>query len=276
MSSDRVAATLIGLALTLNFPLCSSSAALVIPLLVYGLFPRKGIRMSSRAVKVAGKTAGCSARVLSLLLLAGLLMVGAPPWVALMFLVIFLMPSIALTLYGFEIGVVPRSSVKVATYMRALIVALTTLALGLGTIVAYADLMLSDVEFLSEVHEVRIGTAKIVLPGWILACTSFAFGSFLFAHGAIALVNSKRVVKRIEDSPRPAWIPNRSKTGQVLVLAFSALLIGVGPFISLKSGVFLAGVLTSLLGAYFTLLIVDQPALKVVYEELKASLRLGG
>jgi len=37
----------------------------------------------------------------------------------------------------------------------------------------------------------------------------------------------------------------------------------------------LAEAVTSLLGAYLTLLVVDQPALKVAYEELKAFLRLG-
>jgi len=114
-----------------------------------------------------------------------------------------------------------------------------------------------------------------MLPDWILACASFAVGSFLFALGAIALVNFKRVVDRIESSPRPAWIPKHSKTGQVFVLAISALFIGVGSFIFLESEVFLAGAVTSLLGAYLTLLVVDQPALKAVYEELRAILRLG-
>jgi len=141
---------------------------------------------------------------------------------------------------------------------------LITLALGLGIIAAYADLMLSGAEFLSEVHEVRIGAVKIMLPDWILACASFAVGSFLFALGAIALVNFKRVVERIESSPRPAWIPKHSKTGQVFVLAISALLIGVGSFIIfLESGAFLAGAVTSLLGAYLTLLVVDQPVSKL-------------
>ena len=152
---------------------------------------------------------------------------------------------------------------------------LITLALGLGIIAAYADLMLSGAEFLSEVHEVRIGAVKIMLPDWILACASFAVGSFLFALGAIALVNFKRVAERIEGSPRPAWIPKYPKIGQVFVLAISALFIGVGPFIFLESGVFLAGAVTSLLGAYLTLLVVDQYALKAAYEELKAILRLG-
>ena len=275
MSSDRVATTLIGLALMPCFPLCPSTAALAIPFLVYGLFPRKGVRIRSRAVKVVGKAVGCLALALSFLLLAALLRVGAPSWIVLLFLVIFSIPSAALTLYGFEIGVVPCFSVKVAAYMRVLIVALIPLALGLGIIVAYADLMLSGTELLSEVHKVRMGATKIMLPGWILACVSFSIGSFLFVLGAIALVNFKRVVERIKSSPRPAWIPKRSKTSQVFVLAISALIIGVGPFIFLESGVFLAGAVTSLLGAYLTLLVVDQPALKVAYEELKAVLRLG-
>ena len=103
MSSDRVAATFTGLALMLNFPLCLFFAALAIPLLVYGLFPRRGVRVRSRAVKVIGKTVGCFALALSLFLSAGLLMISAPLSVVLTFLVIFLIPSIALTLYGFEI-----------------------------------------------------------------------------------------------------------------------------------------------------------------------------
>ncbi|RLG59152.1 hypothetical protein DRN86_04675 [Candidatus Geothermarchaeota archaeon] len=276
MSSDRVAATLIGLALVLNFPLCLFIAAFVILLLVYGLFPRRGVRVSSKVVKIASKVVGCSALALSLLLLAGLLIVSAPLSVMVMFLTVFLVPSAALTLYGFEIGVVPRFSTKVAAYIRASIVALVTLALGLGTIIAYVDLILSDVEFLSKIHEVGIEAAKAMLPGWILALCDFALGSFLFALGAIALVCSKRVVEKIKNSPRPAWIPGRSKAGQVFVLAFSALLIGVGPFIYLKSKVFLAGALISFLGAYCTLLIVDQPALKATYKELRAILKLGG
>jgi len=52
------------------------------------------------------------------------------------------------------------------------------------------------------------------------------------------------------------------------------LLIGIGPFIYLKSGDFLAGILTSFLGVYFTLLIVDQPALKATYDEFKTILRI--
>jgi len=274
MSSDRVAATLIGLALMPCFPLCPSIAAFAISFIVYGLFPRRGVKIRSRAARLVGKTVGCLALALSLLLLAGLLMTDAPLWVAVASLMIFSMPSAALTLYGFEIGVVPRFSVKVAAYTRVLIVALIPLALGLGIIVAYADLMLSGMEFLSEMHEVGMGATKIMLPGWILTCASFSVGSFLFVLGAIALVNFRRVVERIEGSPRPAWIPKRSKASQVFVLAISALIAGVGPFIFLKSGVFLAGAVTSLLGAYLTLLIVDQQALKAVYEELMAFLRM--
>ena len=276
MSSDRLAATLIGLALMLNFSLYPSIAAFVIPLLVYGLFPRRGVRMSSKVIKVASKAVGCSVLAFSILLLAGLLMVSAPSWVVIMFLVVLLIPSVALTLYGFEIGVVPRFSAKVAAYVRASIVALVTLVLGLGTIMAYVDLILSDIGFLSKVHEVGIGAAKATLPGWVLALCGFALGSFLFALGAIALVCFRRVAERIKNSLRPAWIPSRSKAGQVFVLAFSALLIGVGPLIYLKSEVFLAGALPSFLGAYFTLLIVDQPALKATYKELRATLKLGG
>jgi len=275
MSSDRVATTLIGLALMPCFPLCPSTAALAIPLIVYGLFPRKGVRIRSKAVRLLGKTVGCLALTLSLLLLAGLMMTSAPRWVVLASIVIFSIPSAALTLYGFEIGVILCFSVKVAVYMRVLIVALIPLALGLGIILAYADLMLSGMEFLSGIHEVGMGATKIILPGWILACTSFLIGSFLFILGAIAIVNFKRVAKRIEGSPRPAWIPKRSKASQVFALAISALIIGVGPFIFLKSGVFLAGAITSLLGAYLTLLVVDQQTLKAACEELKTVLRLG-
>ena len=275
MSSDRVAATLIGLALMPCLPLCSSIAALAIPSLIYGLFPRKSVRIRSRAVKFVGKMVGCLAFALSLLLLAGLLMVDAPLWVVLASLMIFLIPSAALALYGFEKGVVPCFSVKAAACMRVLIVALIPLALGLGIIAAYADIILSGMKLLSGMHEVRMGATKITLPDWILACASFSAGSFLFVLGAIALINFKRVAKRIEGSPRPAWIPKRSKASQVFVLAISALIISVGPFIFLKSGVFLAGAVTSLLGAYLTLLVVDQPALKATYEELMVFLGLG-
>jgi len=90
-------------------------------------------------------------------------------------------------------------------------------------------------------------------------------GSFSFVLGAISLVNFRRVAKRIEGSPRPAWIPKFSIAGQVFVLAISDLFISVGPFIFLENGVFLAGAVTSLLGAYLTLLFVDQPALKAAY-----------
>jgi len=83
--------------------------------------------------------------VISPLLLAGLLMSNAPLWVVLASLMIFLIPSAALTLYGFEIGVEPRSGVKAVTCMRVLIVALIHLALGLGIIAAYADIMLSGI-----------------------------------------------------------------------------------------------------------------------------------
>ena len=94
-------------------------------------------------------------------------------------------------------------------------------------------------EFPSGVHEVRRGATKIMLPSWILACMLFSVGSFLFVLGAMALVNFKRVAKRVEGSPRPAWIPKLSIAGQVFVLAISVLFIGVGPFIFLESGVFL-------------------------------------
>ena len=83
--------------------------------------------------------------VISPLLLAGLLMSNAPLWVVLASLMIFLIPSAALTLYGFEIGVEPRSGVKAVACMRVLIVALIPLALGLGIIAAYADIMLSGI-----------------------------------------------------------------------------------------------------------------------------------
>jgi len=146
--------------------------------------------------------------------------------------------------------------------------------LGLGIIAAYADIMLSGMESLSGMHKVGMEANKITLPDWILACASFSAGSFLSVLGTIALVKFRRVVERIEDYPRPAWIPKRSKAGQIFVLAISALIVGVGPFIFLKSGVFLAGAVTSLLGAYLMLLIVDQQALKAVYEELMAFLRL--
>lgn len=274
MSSDRVAAALTGLALMPCLPMCPSIAALAIPSLIYGLFPRKSVRIRSRAVRFVGKMVGCLALALSLLFLAGLLMADAPIWVVLASLMIFLIPSAALALYGFEKGVLPRFSVKAAAYMRVLIVALIPLALGLGIIAAYADIIFSGMEFLSGMHEVRMGATKITLPGWILACASFSAGSFLFVLGAIALVKFRRVVERIEGSPRPAWIPKRSKAGQVFVLAISALILGVGPFIFLKSGVFLAGAVTSLLGAYLMLLIVDQQALRAVYEELMAFLRM--
>ena len=131
MSSDRVVATLIGLALMSYFPSCSYTPALVIPLLVYSLFPRKGVRMRSRAVKVVGKTVGCLALALSLLLLAGLLMAGAPMGCACISSDFFSIPSAALTLYGFEISTVSRFSVKVAVYMRVLIVAPYNPSIGL-------------------------------------------------------------------------------------------------------------------------------------------------
>jgi len=270
-----VAAALTGLALMPCLPMCPSIAALAIPSLIYGLFPRKSVRIRSRAVRFVGKMFGCLTLALSLLLLAGLLMANAPLWVVLASLMIFLIPSAALALYGFEKGVLPRFSAKAAAYMRVLIVALIPLALGLGIIAAYADIILSGMELLSGMHEVRMGATKITLPDWILACASFSAGSFLFALGAIALVKFRRVVERIEGSPRPAWIPKRSKASQVFVLAISALILGVGPFIFLKSGVFLAGAITSLLGAYLTLLVVDQPALKATYEELMVFLGLG-
>ena len=66
MSSDRVAAALTGLALMPCLPMCPSIAALAIPLLVYGLFPRKSVRIRSRAVRFVGKMVGCLALVLSL------------------------------------------------------------------------------------------------------------------------------------------------------------------------------------------------------------------
>jgi len=126
--------------------------------------------------------------------------------------------------------------------------------------------MFSDAKFLSGVHEARMGATKIMLPGWIHACVrALLIGSFSFVLGAISLVNFRRVAKRIEGSPRPAWIPKFSIARQVFVLAISDLFISVGPFIFLENGVFLAGAVTSLLGAYLTLLIVDQPALKAAY-----------
>jgi len=103
-----------------------------------------------------------------------------------------------------------------------LIVALTTLALGLGTIVTYADLIFSDVEFLSEWYEVRIGLYKIVLPGWAIACASFAFGSFLFALGAMVLVNSKRR-KGIRISSRAVKVASKVSGCSALVLSLLLL-----------------------------------------------------
>jgi len=63
--------------------------------------------------------------------------------------------------------------------MRVLIISLIPLALGLGIVMAYVDLMFSDAKFLSGVHEARMGATKIMLPGWIHACVPFSLDPFL-------------------------------------------------------------------------------------------------
>jgi len=278
VSSDRVAAILIGVVLTLfNLPRCWLSTCLIIPLMLYGLLPRRGVKVDSKVIRIVGRVIGCLTLAFSFLLVVCLLMVNAPPWVVSMFSILFITPSLSLTLYSFELGVIPQLNPKASACIRVLVVAFVILALGFSLLVAYIDVALSP-GFLTGWYEIewptRAGHTKVTLPGWAIISLTLALSIFLLALGFIALVKFKHIAEEAEDTLQPGWVRGRSKIGQILILAFAALLIGLGPFIYMESGVFLAGFMITAFGAYLTLLIVDLPTLQSVYKELKATLKL--
>jgi len=103
--------------------------------------------------------------ILSMLLFAGLAMINAPLSVILVFIIILLIPSFALALYGLEIGIIPRLNMKIRVYIRASFIAFVTLILGLGIVIAYTSLIISDIGFLVKVYYIKLELTKVTLPG---------------------------------------------------------------------------------------------------------------
>ena len=278
MGPGRVAATLLGLALAFDTMFCPYLAPIAILLLACGLLPRRGVKVGRRAVKLAAGLVGCPLLALTLLVLAGMAASGAPLSVATFFLAVALIPSLALALYGLGLGVVPSLGARAVARVR--VAAFSATAISAGSLLAalLIALALADPRFLSEVHVVHWGLARLPLPGWAIFIVGVAPGLFFLVLGAIALADFREVVGAIEGLPW-SWIPRRSKAGQVFVLAFFALLVWVGPFISMRSlaeGVLasLAGVLVSSCGALVIVLIADHLTGKAVYERLRRRLRL--
>ena len=253
-------------------------------LLAYGLLPRRGVKMGSRAVRLAAGLSGLPLLALTLLFLVGLAVSSAPLQVALFLLAVAFTPSLALTLYGLERGVIPSLDARIVARVRVSAFSAITISAGsLLTALIIAAVLADPRRFLSELVS-WWGLYRLPLPSWAIAIMGVAIiimyaasGLLFLVLGAIALADFREVVEVVESSPW-SWIPRYSKTDQVLALAFSALLVWVGPFISMESWAkgFLAslsGVLVSSIGALLTALIADHPTGKAVYGRLRRRLK---
>jgi len=271
MVSYRVAAVLIGVVTALFIlPRCWYLIGIIVPLMLYGLLPRRDVRVGLKVVRIIGRVVGCLMLVLSSLFIVFLMMDGAPIQVTLIFLTFFFIPSLSLTLYGFELGIIPQPNPVISARFRALIVALATLALGLSILIGYTCIILEDIKFLFSWH--RFG--EVNLPGWVIVCFGLAISLFLLIIGIISVARYRWIaenIPRIEQNRGQLKIGQR--VSQILMLFFGVLLIGVGPFIYMESGVFLAGFTVLTLGVYLTLLAVDSPALQATYNEVKAFIK---
>jgi len=50
-------------------------------------------------------------------------------------------------------------------YIRASYIAFVTLILGLGIVIAYTSLIISDIGFLVKVYYIKLELTKVTLPG---------------------------------------------------------------------------------------------------------------
>ena len=267
VSSDRVAASFVGLTLVLSIRKCWILGILSLLLLFYGLLPRER-KLSSRVLRVVCTGLGILLLVFVSLLLYGLVEVRAPAYVIVL-LALLLAPTTALTFYGLGVEVPRVESFlgsRAVACIRVATIIVVMVTLGLGFIVSYAVIITGRPSSLAELHEV--GPYSMKLPGWAIASISMGLGVFLLVLGIGCMVRFKSIISRLQGFPRPDWAPG-SKIGQLVVLGFGALLVGVSPFIYFESGVLLAAGLVLALGVYFILLIVDSVALKIAYEELK-------
>lgn len=276
VSVERCAAALAGFALLAAVPLAWPAAVPAVALVSCGLLPRRGVRVGSRLVRAACKLAGALLLALSL---------PVVPYVALdnplalpALLCTLVIPALAIALYGFEVGVVPRLGAKAAAYARALAAALALSVVGLAVIASYAETAVSDPAFLTERHKVTVptltGPREVEVPDWALFSAAVGLGLFLSAPGLVALARLEHFASSLEKVPGTGWFPGvGGKATQLFLLVVSASMIGVGPVIYSESGVLLAALGVSAFGAFLMLIAADLRALQTAYRELKAALR---
>lgn len=143
----------------------ASMLALGAVIALYGLLPRRGVRVRRRGLRAALRAVGVALLLLSAVSIANRAL-GRPriteSYIAAL-LLLLLIPGVTLTLYGFELGVVPRVSEEVGLRVGALALSASLTCVGLG-LLAGASYMLSLNPQLVGIIELSTLGAEIPYP----------------------------------------------------------------------------------------------------------------